>query len=219
MRLLILFIISSLIGCTYEKSDITGLWQLVRVEKDGFIKESNATYVEIRPNNSFAVSKTSGDIVGIYKLRGNRLELQSYDNTWFNTNWELIRVKETLKWHGLETGYGNVFLSFEKVDEIPDFSDFRKAVIGRWQLYKIRSKGEVNHLSNTWFIIDEYENYRIISEDQTQEEGRAIINPRHQKIIFENDQVSWNAWFYGDELRLENKKLGLQYSLRKTLNN
>lgn len=215
MRYLIFILLPFFAGCTYKQSDIIGLWQLVRVERDGFVKNGGNTYVEIRSNSSFAVSRTSGDIVGVYKLKGNRLELHSHDNTWFNTNWELSSANNILEWHGLEIGYGNVFLKFEKVDEISDFSDYRNAVIGRWQLYKTRTKGEITHNSDTYFIIGDDDSYQIISKDKIMEAGRAIINPRHQKIIFENDQISWNAWFYGKELRLENKKIGLQYSLRK----
>lgn len=217
MRFLITLIVIFFSSCTYKQSDITGLWQLVRVEKDGFVKHGTTTYIEIRPNNSFAVSKTSGDIVGVYKIIGNRLELHSRDNTWFNTNWELSSANEILEWHGLEIGYGNVFLKFEKVDEISDFSDFRNAVIGRWQLYKTRTKKEVRHVYSTWLTIEDDDNYKMISEAGIIEEGKAVINPRHQKIIFENDSISWNAWFYGDELRLDNQKLGIQYSLRKVL--
>lgn len=215
MRFIILLTIIFFSTCSYEQPDITGLWKLVKVEKDGFIKEAGTTYVEIRPNSSFAVSRTSGDIVGVYKLNANKLELHSRDNTWFNTYWEVNHDHDILKWRGLEFGFGNVFLEFHKVDEIPQFSDFRNAVTGKWQLYKTRTKKGVRHVSETWFIIGEDDKYQIVAKDEILEEGRAIINPRHQKIIFENDQISWNAWFYGKELRLENQKLRLQYSLRK----
>jgi hypothetical protein len=47
------------------------------------------------------------------------------------------------------------------------------------------------------------------------EKGRVIINARHRKLIFEHDQTQWAMWFYGDELRLTNEQMGLQYSLRR----
>jgi hypothetical protein len=46
-------------------------------------------------------------------------------------------------------------------------------------------------------------------------EGKVIINTRHRKMIFEQDSIIWNAWFYGNELRIINPITRIEYSLRK----
>ncbi|XOV92858.1 MAG: hypothetical protein ACFHWX_21990 [Bacteroidota bacterium] len=225
MRLSLLFIWLLLIGCSYSGEDIVGLWQLEKVEKDGFIKVgesqikgSGLTILEIRSNNSFAVSKTSGDLVGVYKLIGNRLELHSYDDSWFNTNWEMSSANQILELHGLEVGYGNVFLRFKKIDKIPDFSEFEDKVTGNWQLYKIRKEHRVQKLDNTYFMIGDDGSYILSENSQVLEQGKLLINPRHHKVTFEHDNETWDAWFYGEELRLTNEKIGIEYSLRQAPN-
>lgn len=205
-----------LTGCSsYTRQDIEGLWQLEVVEIDAMKKVAGPIFMEINPNRSFAISRETGDLAGVYRLSSRQLSFYSQDQKWFNTTWSLYLYKDLLHLKGRDEKNRYARLRFRKIDKIPDFKEFENKILGKWQLYKIRKAGEVENITNTWFIIDGEGNYLIEDASGHREEGRAFINARHKKIVFEKDSVQWAAWFYGKELRLNNEKLGIEYSLRK----
>ena len=77
-----------------------------------------------------------------------------------------------------------------------------------------KEKGETKAVSNTRFIIQD-DHYTIQEGTKVLEQGKVRVDTRHQKITFENEEITWDARFVWDELRLENSQLGLMYRLRK----
>ncbi|MEP5611911.1 MAG: hypothetical protein ABJP45_06660 [Cyclobacteriaceae bacterium] len=217
IKCLLLFVFLSLLGGCQPALDeeLEGIWSLQEVNVDGLDKMFNPTFIEIQSRNRFAVSQTSGDLVGMYRLSSRNLFLRSDDQKWFNTNWELRRLPNGIGFFGLEYGYRTTELRFRKIKEIPDFQTFENSIVGKWEIYKIRTASSVQDLTDTWFTLDNNKNYSITSGDTLLEKGSAIVDTRHRKIIFENDETSWKAWFYGKELRLDNEKLDIQYRLKK----
>lgn len=204
-----------LLGCNpNNQQKIHGLWKLEKVTVDGFERQFEPIFLEMNADNSFAVSKVAGDLVGIYELKSALLNLHSTDPSWFNTRWDVDFFPTSLLFTGLELGHRNTKLKFSQIAEVPTFESFEKKIIGDWDFYKIRRKRKVEALSNTRFVIDEEGNFRILENQNLLEKGRASIDTRHRKIIFEKDQTKWRAWFYGRELRLSNDKLDIHYSLR-----
>ena len=205
-----------LTGCSsYTRQDIEGLWQLEVVEIDAIKKPVSPTFMEINPNRSFAVSRETGDLAGVYRLSSRQLVFYSQDQKWFNKTWSLYLYKDVLHLKGRDEKNRYARLRFRKINRIPDFKEFENEILGRWQLYKIRTADEVENVNDTWFRIDGEGNYIIEDANGPKEEGRAFINTRHKKIVFEKDSIQWAAWFYGKELRLNNEKLGVEYSLRR----
>ena len=216
LKYLIVFFCGLLAACSsYTRQDIEGLWQLEEVEIDAMRKAVSPTFIEINPNRSFAVSRETGDLAGVYRLSSKQLSFYSQDQSWFNTTWRLYKYKDFLDLKGRDEKNRYARLRFRKIDKIPDFQEFENKILGKWQLYKIKKASEIQNLTDTWFIIDSDGNYLIEDTSGPREEGRAFINTRHKKIVFEKDSVQWAAWFYGKELRLNNDKLGVEYSLRK----
>jgi len=216
LKSLLLFGLFTFLGCQPAMDEeLKGIWSLQEVNVDGLDKLFNPTFMEIQSGNRFAVSKTSGDLVGIYKLNSRNLVLSSEDQKWFNTNWELRRLPNGVGFFGLEYGYRTTELRFRKIKVIPDFQMFETSLVGKWEIYKIRIEGSVQDLTDTWFILGNNKNYSITAGDTLLEKGSAVVDTRHRKIIFENDETSWKAWFYGKELRLDNEKLDIQYRLKK----
>ncbi len=206
-----------LAGCqqSYEIQDIEGLWQLETYEQDALAKSFSPVFLEINDNRSFAVSRVKGDLSGVYKLQSDKLAMYSTDVEWFNSTWSVFRYKDLLKLKGKDDRARNVTLSFTRISEVPGFEEFERTIVGEWELYKIRNRNKVERLQQTVFSIDESGNYSIVAAGDIQESGVAVINTRHRKIIFENDQTEWKAWLYGRELRLTNEKTGVEYSLRR----
>ncbi len=204
------------ISCqTLEKSELKGIWSLREVNIDGLDRTFEPTFIEMQPDDRFALSTTSGDFVGIYGLNDSKLVLKSNDERWFNTNWKIKKVENSLRLSGLDTPHKTTHLRFVKIKSIPDFQSFENDLVGRWELYKIRTKGNVERLNDTWFTLNSKKTYTITKSDSLVEEGHVTVDTRHKKIIFENDETSWRIWYFGTELRLENEKMDVQYSLRK----
>ncbi len=216
-KIFLLLALISLGGCdnSFERSDIMGLWELKQVTVDALDRPVKPTLLQIKPNSTFSVSMVSGDFSGIYQLRGRRLNFDASDHKWFRTSWTIDYYPDYILLQGTEWGYRGTILRLEKITEVPDYRSFEEKVLGDWQLYKIRTKGEVEAFEETTFTIDESGRYAITQEGATLDEGQAIINTRHHKIVFVRDSIQWDAWFYGRELRLENKQMDIQYSLRK----
>ncbi len=215
-RNLLVLIVTLFISCqSLKESDLNGIWSLNHVNVDGLDRIFDPTFIEIQPHNRFALSTTSGDLVGLYKLNDEELTMRSNDARWFNTSWKVKKLPNTLMLSGLEVGFRTTHLKFVKIEAIPDFQSFENKIVGKWKIYKVRRKGKVEKLTNTWFSLDKHNNYSIIDGDSIMEEGKATVDTRHRKIIFDNEEISWDAWFYANELRLDNEKLNMQYSLRK----
>ncbi len=216
---LICWVISAITFTSCQKSyniqDIEGLWQLKNFEQDAIGKSFGPTFLEIKDNRSFAVSRVKGDLTGVYQLHANKLAMFSTDVELFNSTWSVFRYGDLLKLTGKDDRDRNVTLSFTRINEVPAFDEFEETIVGEWELYKIRNNGKVEQLTNTRFTIDGSGHYSIMAAGTVQESGLAAINTRHRKIIFENDQTEWRAWLYGRELRLTNEKTGVEYSLRR----
>ncbi|MEO9802957.1 MAG: hypothetical protein ABJF04_06905 [Reichenbachiella sp.] len=216
MRNLILTLMFLQVGCQkLQKEEIEGLWQLSQVKIDGMLRPQDATYLRIDKNNSFAVSRTSGDMSGVYQLGATRIHFQGKDKSWFNTSWTLKRLEDYLMMEGVEFGFRVTELKFKKVEKIPDFEDFEKQVVGKWQLYLVMKEGIPEKVANTWITIDDDGAYTIYDDTGIQDQGRSIINTRHRKVIFVKDNMHWDVWFWGEELRLQNQQLDIQYHLKK----
>lgn len=197
-----------------KKQEITGLWQLEEVRVDVIPVAFNPTFLNLEEGNHFAVAKTSGDIIGIFALRSDRLTLKSEDEDWFNKSWNTELIRDQLILTGKNRNQLNTELIFKRTSEIPDFQEFENRVIGKWRILKIRKEGRVERLSNTWLEIGKHK-YAIITDSGMVEGGLAQVNTRHRKIYFENESTAWRAWFYGDELRLTNHELNIQYDLER----
>jgi hypothetical protein len=211
-----LLIILSLFGCTTNvKNKLIGLWQLENVWRDKLAMDHQTTFIKIDKNGSFALSRTSGGLSGTYTYSSKKINLTSEDKDWFNTSWAYIFSKDQVFLQGKDRLGRNLKLEFNKIYQIPDFQEFENKVIGQWKLYKIRNRGHIEKPLNTLFEINENSKYVITKGDTILEKGNAIINTRHKKIIFESGDMIWDAWFYGEELRINNTKLKIEYSLRK----
>ncbi|WP_421894782.1 hypothetical protein [Marinoscillum sp.] len=198
------------------RNELSGLWELEHLEVDAVPRSANPTFIEINANNSFAVSRVSGDQVGMYHFDAPVIKFRSEDRSWFNTRWKIKYFREFIILRGLEDGYRGTQLRFKRIEVIPDFAEFEERVVGKWHLYKIRKNGDVEKVSAS-FQLDREGNYSMEDQNGLLERGRVVINTRHRKLIFEHDQTQWEIWFYGDELRLTNELMGLQYSLRRML--
>jgi len=210
-----------------HEEPLEGLWELESVMIDAMEKPMVPTFIEIKDNSSFALSRTSGDIVGVYKLNDKNVRFVSHDKqlyphrstSWFNTEWSVYYHNGHMELRGVAADHKYTKLHWKRIDQIPDFQEFEDNIVGKWELYKIRKNNEVIAQSNLSFYIDANGNYAL--EDPSgkfHEKGRAVIDTRHKKITFESDQTLWNVWLYGRELRLDNEKLGIQYSLRRESN-
>jgi len=210
---IIAFILSS---CSTSKNQQhIGIWELEGFKIDQFPYSFQPTFIQFNKNSSFAVAQTKKDQVGIYSLGSGKINFQSGDDIWFNNTWNFFINDDFLSLTGKDQLNRNSELKFRKVNNVPDYQEFEDRIIGSWELYKVRQNGDFEMLSNTWMNITDANSYHITNRQGIMENGKISIDTRHQKMFFESDQSSWKAWFYGHELRLNNKKAGLQYSLRK----
>lgn len=219
-RDIIIYIVScffiTVSSCNQQQDNkLIGLWQLESVWRDKMEIDHQTTFIKIDKNGSFALSRTSGGLSGTYTFSSKKIKLASEDKDWYNTSWAYIFSKDQIFLQGKDRIGRNLKLEFNKIDKIPDFQEFENKVIGQWKLYKIRNRGHIEKPLNTLFEINENSKYVITKGDSILEKGNAIINTRHKKIIFESGDMIWDAWFYGEELRINNTKLKIEYSLRK----
>lgn len=222
-----LLILLGLSGCqnTDAPDELEGLWQLVTFEVDGVMENHTPYFLQMNPDGSFAVAKRTGDTRGFYDIKGRQILFRSSDKMWFDQQWELEILRDKIRltgkgnypkkpyYQGGPEGALNTRLTFRPVESIPDFQAFENAMSGRWQLYKIREKGDPEKLADTWMLIEDGE-YAIAGPDYF-ESGVATINTRYRKIYFEGYDTAWDAWFFGEELRLSNKSMDMIYSLRR----
>lgn len=209
-RTLIFVLVFSLFFSCAEDPKLAGLWELKDVSVDMIPRESKPIFLKFEEGGSFSVSRAQGDLVGLYELSGNDLFLQSKDQKWFNTNWSAHVYHGELVLKGLEYGYRTTELRFRGADKFPTFDEFIEDINGTWELYKV---GE-EEIDNMLFVISE-ESYFITENDSTIEKGKVLIDSRHQKINFANEETTWNARFVWDELRLENKQMNITYRMRR----
>lgn len=216
MRIWIIHIaILFLLGCdSVEEAYIEGLWELEEVVIDGMKRSIQPTIVELSSNNSFAVSRPSGDLVGIYNLEDNTLKMRSYEKGWFNEDWTLNLYDNNILFSGSDLWYSPTKLRFRKIGEFPDLRNIENQILGKWQLYKIKSESGLELVSNTSLTIEDG-HYLMATTEGIQEAGAISIDTQHRKIVFENEKETWRLWFFGKELRLNNDRLSLQYRLRR----
>jgi len=182
---------------------------------DGYIKPVPPVFIDFSQGNSIAISRTSGDILGFFRVDSETITFKSNDPSWFNSKWKIAILQGELWLRGKDIPYRTTELRFKRIEEIPSFEEIEARIIGDWEIYKVREKGELQTLQNTTFSIDARGLYVIKSNDNVMESGKAAIDTRHLKMIFLDDETSWNIWFYGDEMRLESQYRQIQYSLRK----
>ena len=225
--IIFLICVMSLPGCERpdQSEGLQGLWELETLEVDGVIEGHTPYFLQMNPDGSFAVAKRSGDVRGFYDIKGSQILFNSADRIWFDKQWTLEILREKIRltgkgdygktpyYHGYRQGLLNTRLTFAPVGSIPDFQSFEDAMMGKWELYKIRKKGESEKIVDTWMLIENGE-YAIAGPDHF-ESGTATINTRYRKIYFEGYHTSWDAWFFGEELRLSNKGMNLIYCLRR----
>lgn len=207
-----------LLGCSQKEIKVDGLWELKEVNVDGLIKNFKPTYLQFTDNKIFSVSRINGDLTGIYTINDLSLKLESTDKNWFNTPWKILLLENKIILTGLEYGYRTTKLSFTKIEQFPTFEDFETMLIGDWKLYKTVKDGKVQQTKNTFFQIKSNSSYSILKDSIEIEKSEIIIDSRHQKITFIENETKWNAWFFGEELRLDNAKLKISYRLKKIEN-
>lgn len=210
---------------SHTPSELQGLWELKVLEVDGVVRNHAPYFLQLHEDGSFALAKRSGDLRGFYHLKGDQIKFSSSDSKWFNRQWTLEMLQGTIRLKG-RGDYGkrpfyvggpigvlNSRLTFTPVDQVPDFQAFEDAVVGKWELYRIRKNGDSEKLENTWMTLESGQ-YALSGPDHF-ESGEAVINTRYRKVFFEGQETAWDAWFFGEELRLSNQSLSIEYSLRK----
>jgi len=209
-KILLLLLI---LGCS-QQVEVEGLWELHKVDVDMIPRGFKPTYLEIKKDGSFSVSKEDGDVIGLYKVKDNFLSLSSSDKDWFNRRWKVFSTSNELVLNDVKNDFRGAQLRFRRITKFPDFEEFQQALNGNWKLYKISENGVERNVYDTQFNISN-EGYSIIVSDSVQEKGEVHIDARHQKINFQNEKMMWDVRFVWDDLRLENRKLNITYRLRK----
>ncbi|MEQ8906441.1 MAG: hypothetical protein RLN82_07835 [Pseudomonadales bacterium] len=210
-----------------EYNDLIGLWGLEDVNIDGFNKNFSKDYLQFQPEGVFAVGSRRGDLSGLCKLHEDKLYLRAVGSRWYNIDWDLFYKDDQITMSG-NPYYGDkinaggmpfmtrrVTLKFRRIESLPDDKEFLDKVHGRWELYKMKSKGVINKLSGVYFLLSENSNYVISGDKRYAGSGVAVVNARHRKVYFENHDTAWDIRFFGKELRLTNKRMKVEYSLRK----
>jgi len=217
MRNFSIFLLLAVLSCQpLQKEDLVGLWELESALRDKMMVSDEATYLQIDPHGSYAVSRTTGDMSGVYQLGVSKIHFQGADaKGWFNSDWKAKRVKDHLLLAGRDEINRRIELKFVLVDQIPTFDEFEKRVISKWEMFLMMKEGVPEKMPETFMTIDEAGNYIIIDEEGIMDQGKSAINTRHHKVIFERDDTLWDVWFWGRELRLQNKEMDVQYHLKR----
>lgn len=215
MRFFKLVTLVLFMGCTQKPTEIGGLWQLKEVDIDGWTRDFKPTFIQFDPANSFAVSREKGDITGVYKQEATKLQLYSSDQKWFGEDWNTNIFQGNLIMTGRNLGYRTTKLTWAPIETFPSFDDFVNKLIGNWDLYKVVEKKQTSKVHGTSFTIPTDSTYQIIENGAVIENGEIILDARHQKITFISSKIKWDAWFLGEELRLENKEMELTYRFKK----
>ncbi|WP_420579935.1 hypothetical protein [Reichenbachiella sp.] len=199
-----------------QKRELVGLWQLEKALMDKNPVADESTYLRIDANGSYAVSRTTGDMSGVYQLGETKIHFQGTDSKgWFNSDWKAMRVEDHLLLAGRDEINRRIELKFIQVDQIPSFGEFEERVIGKWEMFLVMKNGIPEKMTETIMTIDEQGNYTISDASGIMDQGKTAINTRHHKVIFERDETLWDVWFWEKELRLQNKEMGIQYHLRR----
>lgn len=204
-------------GCqSLKKDEVVGLWELEQALMDKMTVSRDATYLQISENGSYAVSRTSGDMSGIYQLGETKIHFQGADTKgWFNSPWKAKRVNNHLLLAGRDKINRRIELKFVAVDQIPTFDEFEQRIVGNWEMFLMMKNGTPEKMPETFLTIDAAGNYVISDSSGVMDQGKSAINTRHHKVIFEKDNTHWDVWFWGKELRLQNKEMDIQYHLRR----
>ena len=214
-KVLLIFVLFLVImSCGSNTKKLTGIYELRELNVDGLDKFTNPIFFEFKDDQTFALSLVNGDFLGFYSLNGSVLKLSSESGGRFNASWKMTNYKDRLLLEGLDEGYTVTKMVFNKINIVPAFEEFESKILGEWQIYKTRQNGKMERIADTYMSIDK-NTYAIRMQKDTIEQGLAVINTRHRKILFENEDMQWEAWFYGEELRLTNPINGFQYDLRK----
>ncbi|SMD32624.1 hypothetical protein SAMN04488029_0974 [Reichenbachiella faecimaris] len=206
-----------LVACQpLQKEDLVGLWELETALRDKMVVSDDATYLQIHSNGSYSVSRTTGDMSGVYQLGETKIYFQGADTKgWFNSPWKAQRVKDHLLLAGRDEMNRRIELKFMKVEQIPAFTEFEKQVVGKWEMFLMMKDGIPEKIPTTFMTIDDTGSYIISDTTGIRDQGQSVINTRHHKVIFERDDTHWDVWFWGKELRLLNKEMDIQYHLKR----
>lgn len=215
-KILLFFLTLLLIDCSsVDPNEAVGLWKLEKSTLDAFEQPVASLFLQINSNNSFSVSRQKGDLTGLFEISQSHVTFHSQDKAWFNQQWKFKSIGDHLILQEHSYPLRGRRLSFRKVEKLPRFDAFAKQIWGEWELFKIRANSTISTSSQLTFHIDKSGNYSIYDDKVLQESGSVEVDARHHKITFQNDKTTWNAWFFGRELRLQNDLLGIQYSLRR----
>ena len=131
LRVFWLPIMLGIVACQQVTTkELAGLWELEHLEVDAVPRSANPTFLEINTNSSFAVSRVSGDQVGMYHFDSPLIRFRSEDRSWFNSQWKIKYFKEFIILRGVEEGYRGTQLRFKRIEAIPDFAEFEERVEG-----------------------------------------------------------------------------------------
>lgn len=214
MKKLPLLLLGFLILSCEQQAELTGLWELHKMDVDMIPRRFTPTYINFKPDGSFSVSKEDGDVAGLYQWENSLLSLSSNDEKWFNRKWDVIATENELVFNDVDNSFRGAQMRFNKIDKFPSFDEFMERLNGKWELYKIVERGEERRVKRTYFVIQN-DRYFLLEGDEQLEEGAIHVDTRHHKITFETMDITWSVRFVWDDLRLENEEMGLMYRLRK----
>ena len=217
MKILTALLFIVLVGCqSVQKEELIGLWELEKALRDKMPMSDESTYMQIHANGSYAISRVTGDMSGVYKLGETKIHFQGADpKGWFNSDWKVKRVEDHLLLAGRDEINRRIELNFHKVERMPTFEAFEQEVIGEWEMFLMMKNGIPEKVTKTYLNIDDSGSYSISDSTGVLDQGHSVINTRHHKVIFERDNTHWDVWFWGKELRLQNKEMDIQYHLRR----
>lgn len=226
-------IASFLFNCsqTDKKNPIIGLWALEEVKIDKYKEQPKSLFIQFTKDGTLAVAKASGDLSGLYKAGSDQLVISTVKENVYNQKWVLFCHGDILMLKGrtnysdfaIHKRYGNfgplnTELKFKRITKIPDYQEIEDRLMGTWDLYKVRKQHEIKKLDGTTFEINSNGSYIMRSIDGTEEQGMMTINTRYRKVYFEKEKTVWDIDFFGQELRLSQPMLNLEYSLRRIKN-
>ena len=224
-----LFSLFLLSGCNVDenKQNLTGLWKLDEFMLDTTPTEHGDQYIRFDSTGVFNVAKTSGDIIGLFELKGDQLVLTSEEPGWYSSTWkisqskDLLLLKAKIRYTEDEyaydrlNSYRNTTLKFSRSGFVPDYQELHAELIGKWELLRIQTEEETNRMQSAILEINSDDEYFMEFENEIVEKGSVTINTRYRRLYFNDESSFWSISFLGNQLRLINKSKNIRYDLRK----
>lgn len=196
-------------------NDLTGLWQLEHVYVDMIPKYTPIIILSFHADGTLAVSDKNGDQLGFFHVASQSIHFEGFETGWFGSGWDLSVLKERFMLSGKGVSGLNTVLTFKKIDTFPSFQAFEEQILGKWELYKMKSATAVQPVSSTILSLRRDQHYEVTDQGTVVENGTFTIDARHQKLRFHEVNRTWNVWFFGKELRMEDPSQNILYRLRK----